>query len=239
MLPPLALAALGWLATQGKRQAREHPGELALLALVALGALRRGVADVLPDVPTTPTGTRYPEQGELREVRAERTALALGGLPELATQALTIAAGWEGRLAETLRQWLTLDPGSQPANPRYAESGLLLAAQMAYETRGGAAVWNYNVGNVHAARGDYFTLPQTPGERYVSFLYPLQGAVSMATRIRRLWPRAWYVLLSTPMLSDAYVDELVRGERRYFAGDVDAYKAGVRRYVRELSALAR
>lgn len=190
--------------------------------------------------PTTPAGTRNPETGDFREVPAARTPLELAALPELATTAITIVNSWEGAISDALRDWITLAPGAPSPASKYADAGKLLAAQMALETDGTRACYHYNVGNLHAARGDYFSLAGAPTERFTVYLYPLQGAVAMAARIKRKWPKAWYSLLSTPWSPSQYAQALRPDNGpQYYVGKpphpVEDYAAGLKRWQRDLA----
>lgn len=176
-----------------------------------------------------------PETGEYREKPAARTPLDLNGLVELATTAITIAESWEGSVSDALRDWVTLAPGAPAPDPRYAAAGRLLAAQWAFETDGTRACYHFNLGNLHASRGDYFSLPKAPGERFTVFLYPLQGTVAAAAKIKRKWPKAWMAMLTYPWSAGQFATELQPPSGpQYYTGPRDDYEGGLKRWMRDL-----
>jgi hypothetical protein len=199
---------------------------LALLALVTLGnwSLKNALT------PSLPRDARLPDQGELRQRPAVRTALDPAGFPELFNKALQIHASAEGEVAQLLRNWAALSP-SVPAevDPDYDTPAKLFAAQAAVETDSGRATWNFNVGNLTTSKGDYFKLPNDP-RKYSVFLYPLQAAVAMIDRVKRLWPDAYKIAMGGGLAySLPYSEALIKGGKRYFDPTTpEMYAAGLR-----------
>jgi hypothetical protein len=192
---------------------------IALLARGGAGRLERALRTPLP------AGARMPLTGVLRLVEAVRTWLDPAGFPELFALAAQIVESPWARAAEASRDLVYLSPDVPPLDPAYIPAGRVFAAHAAFETRAGAAVYNYNVGNLTTARGDWYELP-SDARKYASFNYPLQAAVAMVSRIRRLWPIAYRAAYSGAI--DAYARGLVSGPRRYYESDPSEYARGMR-----------
>ena len=143
-------------------------------------------------------------------------------------QAASIVESWEGDLAERLREWVHLEPRNVEPDPALEPMGRLLAAQVCAETTQGRNVYHFNVGNLHVAKGDFWTHPDTPGERFGVFLFPLQGAVAMVARIKRKWPDAYRSARFGPEYARPYAYGLAPSKGpRYYTAEREAYAAGL------------
>jgi hypothetical protein len=202
---------------------------LVVLGLVLLGKAGGALDELKGKLkPALPKGSRHPGEGDLREVPRVRTALDPKGFPRLMHQAASIVDSWEGDLAERLREYVHLEPAVVDLDPDLEPMSRLLAAQVSAETRQGRAIYGFNVGNIHVSRGDYWTHPDTPGERFGEFLYPLQGAVAMIVRIKRLWPHALLSARYGPAYARQYVYGLSPPKGlRYYTAPREEYVRGL------------
>jgi hypothetical protein len=102
----------------------------------------------------------------------------------------------------------------------------MLVAQSDLETRGWAAMWNWNFGNatVGKAPAAWFTIPGTDAShRFRAFDSTEEGAQFFVALIQRRYPEAWALLDSEDML--AFSTALKA--HGYFEGTAENYASGL------------
>ena len=201
------------------------------IAWRVFGSDAHPVQDVLKSwfEPSLPKGMRLPGSGEVREVPAVRTVLDVKGFPDLFNQALQIVEAPGFALEQWAQGYVELQPTVNPPDPEYDGAAHVFAAHAALETDNGRAVWNDNVGNLTTNSGDFYTLRAADVKdgtthRFQNFNFPLQGAVAMAARVKRLWPNAYkfaFSGVSSPVLN-AYATGLQGGALKYAGANVSS-----------------
>lgn len=201
-----------------------------LLALLWFRSRSHDLARAAELEPNLPDGSRLPGSGDLREVAPVLTALDPTGFPALFNQALQIVERATSSVEDLIRDWVNLSPDVPEVDDDYTPAAHLFAAQAALETDDGRRVYHYNVGNLTVNVGDYYRQPASDtSHRYGVFLYPLQGAVAMVSRIRRLWPDAYRTAYLGPEAAREYAAALKpTSGRQYYEATVDSYASGLR-----------
>jgi hypothetical protein len=179
-----------------------------------------------------PTGAHLPMTGAPHEVARVRTGVDPLGFPGLFNAALQV-----------VDRLIDLGPAHSPATPPEPDPAYDLAArvfsmQAAFETDGGRAVYHFNVGNLTTNQGDYYLNPPSDtAHHYAVFLYPLQAAVAMVERVKRLWPKAYRAAYGGSVTDFAHALK-PENAPQYYEGSEDQYRGGMMTWGKHFGWLA-